>query len=98
LHLNFRRCPYFKSIDILIGTIYIFQLFLFSSYLYISNPCLLQNIRHNILYVHILDLNIFQLLSNDEYIGDKMDAGGPSSFENSNWEEELDVCFDSDAS
>jgi len=45
-----------------------------------------------------LDLNISQLLSNDEYIGDKMDAGGPPSFENSNWEEELDACSGSDAS
>jgi len=27
-----------------------------------------------------------------------MDAGRPSSLENSNWEEELDACFDSDAS
>jgi len=45
-----------------------------------------------------LDLNISQLLSNDKYIGGKMDAGRPSSLENSNWEEELDACFDSDAS
>jgi hypothetical protein len=45
-----------------------------------------------------LDLNISQLLSNDKYIGGKMDAGRPSSLENSNWEEELDACSDSEAS
>lgn len=50
------------------------------------------------LYVLILDLNISQLLSNERYIGAKMDTAGPSSLENPNWEDELDACSDSDAS
>jgi hypothetical protein len=55
-------------------------------------------LTQHMLYVLIFILNISQLLSNERYIGAKMDTAGPSSLENSNWEDELDACSDSDAS